>query len=110
MQIERRISKSGGRMGRLRWLGVLGVLVGLIGTSGERPHAQGPQGVFHTGATAGIVRDATKVGNTIYAVGPWKNPCADHDNNSQTACIVRVDGALWTFVGANAPTLTPLKD
>ena len=65
-------------------------------------HAQGPapQGVFHTGATAGIIRDATKVGPTIYAVGTWANSGAGG----------RIDGALWTFAGATPPTRTALPD
>jgi len=59
-----------------------------------------PQGVFHTGATSGLVRDATKVGNIIYAVGTWTNSGAGG----------RFDGALWTFDGANPAVRTALPD
>jgi hypothetical protein len=71
---------------------------GLTVASGDA-QAPPPQAVFHTGATAGIIRDATKVGATIYAVGTWVNPATG-----------KTDGSLWTFEGANAPTRTAMPD
>jgi hypothetical protein len=43
------------------------------------------------------MRDATRIGSTIYAVGTW-------------TAGGRIDGALWTLDGVNAPVRTALPD
>jgi len=73
------------------------VMVELVPARAEQPP---PLGVFHGGATAGIIRDATKVGGTLYAVGTWAN----------AAMGGRIDGALWTFDGTNPVVRTALPD
>lgn len=81
---------------RSPWLGLVLGLAALCGSAGTAD----AQAVFHGGMTDGIVRDATKVGSTIHAVGTWANPGAGG----------RIDGALWTIDGVNPPARTALPD
>ena len=79
------------------------LLAGVVALGG-RPTAQAPAAAFHGigdlpgGLTTSIVRDATKDGGTIYAVGGSN---ATSNPNSDSAVI-------WTFDGLNPPTLTEL--
>ena len=82
-----------------------GVVIGILMLT-RPPSAQPPVplasfygiGDLPGGLTTSIVRDATKVGGTIYAVG---SSAAAANPNLDTA-------AIWTFDGANPATLTEL--
>ena len=91
---------------------LLCVLVG-IGAFTGRPHAQTPVAAFHSiGDLPGgdptfttLVKDATRVGDTIYAVGSLntKSP------NCTAPCFRTDTPFLWQFNGTTA-TLTALPD
>ena len=88
-----------------RSLLLAGVVIGILMLTCP-PSAQPPVplasfygiGDLPGGLTTSIVRDATKVGGTIYAVG---SSAAAANPNLDTA-------AIWTFDGANPATLTEL--
>src|SRR5687768_13585194 len=101
------------------WLFGLCLLAGVVGFA-DRPRAAGPTAKFHvigdvdTPAIADgamtIIRDATRVGSGVYAVGgavtrqlcaavPFASPCPNPDTP-----------ILWTFDGTNTPTLEALPD
>lgn len=91
------------RMPTRRWLLLPCVLIGIVAVTGG-PRAQGPVAAFHAvgqlpglrAQPASIIRDATRVGNVIYAVGgaaerlcsPTSGLCGETD----TAVLWRFDG------------------
>jgi hypothetical protein len=91
----------------LRWA-TFCVVVGTLPAIGLGLRAQGPVVGFHTigdlpgGYTFSTVRDATKVGDVIYAVG-------GSANMNQAPSVFGADTPiLWTREGTNLPVLTAL--
>jgi hypothetical protein len=88
------------------------VMVGIASLAGPGVRAQGPVAAFHTigdlpgGPTFSTVRDATKVGGVIYAVGgsvKGNLSCSPQTNCQPDTAI------LWTFDGSNS-ALTALPN
>lgn len=92
-----------------RWLLLACVLVG-VGAFAGRPSAQAPAAAFHAvgdlqgGGFTTIIRDATRAGGVIYAVGG-----AVSRVNCPAPCPSPDTPILWRFDGTSA-TLTPLPD
>lgn len=89
-----------------QWLLLSCVVAGIV-AFGSRPNAQGPTAAFYAvgdlpgGASFSIIKDATRAGGVIYAVGGGVDLSAFPSFDS---------AVLWRFDGTNPPTLTQLPD
>lgn len=89
-----------------KWLLRACVFAGLVAFGG-RPNAQGPTAAFHAvgdlpgGASFSIIKDATRVGGVIYAVGGGVDLVASPFPDT---------AVVWRSDGTNPPTLAPLPD
>ena len=89
---------------------VLGVVLGLASLTTGRSRAQAPTSIFHgigdlagPGGVGSAVRDATRVGGTIYAVGASTVNATGATPNLDTP-------ALWTWAGSGSGTLEALPN
>src|SRR5688572_29906740 len=87
-------------------------LAGIIGF-GDHPKAEGPTATFHTigdlpgGGATTIIKDATKVGGVIYAVGGAVTRQAFCGNAGQGPCGATDTPILWRSDGNGTPQALP---
>src|SRR3954467_12150809 len=93
-----------------KWVLLSCVLLGILAFGG-RPNAAGPDAAFHAvgdlpgGDFTTVIRDATRVGGSIYAVGGG----LALTSGCPAPCFKTDKAFLWTFDGS-AGTLTALPD